>query len=432
MIPNKIKNNRVIQNASWLIVSKIVQSLLGLIIGMISARYLGPSNYGLINYAASVVAFVLPIAQLGFNSVLVQEYTNHPDEEGKIMGTTIVGSLCSSFICIAGVVCFTLIANPGENITTLVCWLYSLMLFFQAFELIVYWFQSKLLSKYTAIVSFIAYLIVSGYKIFLLVSEKSVEWFAISYSIDYFLIAISLFIIYKKLGGQRISCSFSIFKRIFFASKYYIISGLMVTIFGQTDKIMLKLMLGDSVTGYYSAAITVASLSSFVFTAIIDSFRPSIFQHKKDGDVEAYEKSLLKLYSVITYLALAQSIVMTIFSGLIINILYGNDYAPSAIVLQVIVWYSTFSYLGGAKDVWILAEGKQKYLILLNGTGALINVVLNYILINQWGAIGAAIASIITQAFTNIIMPIIIKPLRHNVMLMIKSLNPKVLIGVLK
>mgnify|MGYP003311724305 CR=1 FL=1 len=65
--------NKVLKNASWLITCKIVQSVLGLIISMLTARYLGPANFGVINYAASIVAFATPLMQLGLNSILADE-----------------------------------------------------------------------------------------------------------------------------------------------------------------------------------------------------------------------------------------------------------------------------------------------------------------------------------------------------------------------
>ena len=80
--------------------SKIVQSLLGVIITMLTARYLGPSNYGLINYAASVVAFILPIGQLGLDAILVSEMIKHPQREGQTLGTAMLMSLASSVLCI--------------------------------------------------------------------------------------------------------------------------------------------------------------------------------------------------------------------------------------------------------------------------------------------------------------------------------------------
>ena len=69
---------------------------------------------------------------------------------------------------------------------------------------------------------------------------------------------------------------------------------------------------------------------------------------------------------------------------------------------------------------------------ILNLSGALLNVVLNYILIPVWGIMGASFASLITQFFTNVVMGFIIKPIRRNNALMGKGLNPKYLIEVIK
>ena len=139
--------NKVLKNATWIIACKIVQSLLGLVISMLSARYLGPNGYGLISYAQSVVAFVVPIMQLGLNAIIVQELINEPEKEGETLGTTLVMSFVSSLLCILGVVAFVSIANHGEKMTLLVCALYSVLLIFQALDMTQYWFQAKLLSK---------------------------------------------------------------------------------------------------------------------------------------------------------------------------------------------------------------------------------------------------------------------------------------------
>lgn len=124
--------NRVAKNAVWIIGIKIVQSIVAVLINMLTARYLGPSGFGLITYASSLVAFVFPIMQLGLNNVLVQEMVNDPESEGEILGTSIVLSLISSICCIVGVTSFAFVANPGEPETVIVCFLYSLILIFQA------------------------------------------------------------------------------------------------------------------------------------------------------------------------------------------------------------------------------------------------------------------------------------------------------------
>ena len=155
-------SNRVVKNASWIIICKIIQSLVGLVVSMLCARYLGPSGYGAISYAASLVAFILPLMQLGLRSTLVREIVDEGEGEGVILGTALILNLISSVVCIIGINTFTLIANAGERETLVVVSLYSTSLLFQAFEILQLWFQAKLLSKYTSVVSLIAYLIMSG------------------------------------------------------------------------------------------------------------------------------------------------------------------------------------------------------------------------------------------------------------------------------
>lgn len=424
-------NNKVVKNAGWIIGCRIIQSLLGMVVSMLTARYLGPSNFGLINYAASITAFFVPLVNLGFNSVLVYEITNTPEEEGNILGTTIALSVLSSLLCILGVISFSYIANGNEIETIIVCAIYSVMLIFQATELIRYWFQAKLLSKYSAIVSLFAYFFVSVYKIIMLVFQKSVYWFAASHTLDYLIISVCLVVVYKYIGGNKLCFRLKTAKRILSKSKFYIVSAMMVTIFAQTDKVMLKLMIDDAATGFYSAAVSCASISSFVYTAIIDSFRPVIFQNHKENR-DAFELSLKRLYSIIIYISIIQCIVMSLFSKLIILILYGKAYYPSIIPLKIVVWYTTFSQLGNVRNVWMLANNLQRYLWIINLSGAVTNIILNAILIPLFGVNGAAIASLATAIFTNFIVGFIIRPIRENNHLMIESLNPRLLVDMLR
>lgn len=422
--------NKIVQNASWIIIGKIVQSALAFIVNILTARYLGPSNYGIINYASSIVVFVIPIAYLGFNNTLVQEMTKNPDDEGQILGTSILLSLLSSVACIIGVITFAYISNPGDSITIWVVAIYSMILIFQVLDLIQYWFQAKLLSKYSSIVALIAYTVVSAYKIVLLINKKSVYWFAAANVIDYMLIAIMLLYIYKKLGGKKLSVNFNKGKIMLNRSKHYIVTGLMVAIFSQTDKIMLKQMIDESATGYYSAAISIASVSSFIYVAIIDSFRPVIFQNQEN--TVQFELNLKRLYSIVIYLSLFQSLLMTILSRFIVGILYGKDFSASVSALQIVVWYTTFSYLGSIRNIWMLAKEKQKYLWIINLSGAMLNVVINLLLIPVLGINGAALASLMTQFFTNYVMGFVIKPIRENNRILMESLNPKYISGLIK
>ncbi len=426
-----MNNKRLVGNASWIIACRIIQSVLAFFIGMISARYLGPSNYGLISYAASIVSFVVPITQLGLRNTLVEEVISNPKHEGEIMGTSLAMTVTSSLFGIIGIISFASIANAGERDTIIVCALHSIGLIFQMTELIQYWFQAKLLSKYTSVVSLIAYVGMSAYKVYLLVTQKSIYWFSVTSAVDYLLISVVLIGLYTRLGNQRLSFSLSRARKLVKKSKYYIVSGVMVVMFAQMDKVMIKMIVGDAENGYYSVAVTCAGMAGFVFQAVIDSFRPLIFECKKNNNIIDYEKNMVRLYSIVLYLGVLQSVFFTIFSPFIIGIIYGEKYTASILLLQIITWYSSFAYIGSVRNIWILAENKQKYVLIINLIGVILNLIGNIVLITLMGAVGAAIATVITQIFTNFVLSFIIKPIRPNAGFIIKSLNPKVILGMI-
>ena len=416
--------NKIFKNASWIIVCKILQSILNLFIGMITVRYLGPSNYGLISYAASIAAFFVPIMHLGLTSTLVQELLSDPENEGKILGTSIGMNALTGVISMIGIYAFCMIAHQDEKETIIVCVLYSFTLLFQAAEMSQYWFQAKLMSKYPSIIALIAYIVASIYKIYILISNKDIYWFAITHVIEACVVSLSLMLVYYRLSDKKLGFSFALGKRLFSRSKYYIISGMAVIILQYTDKFMLKNMIGDEVTGYYSVAVMCAGLFSFVYAAIVDSMRPQILQQKKVSE-KKYEESLSILYALIFYISLIQCIITTALADVLVFVLYGEAYMPAVEVLRVSVWVITFSFIGSVTSIWILGENKNRMIVWIGLFGAGTNILLNLIFIPRFGAVGAAFASFLTQLLKNFIFCFLVKPLRHSMTLLLRGINPK-------
>ncbi len=426
-----MEKKQVFNNAKWIIVCKVAQAILQLVIGMISARYFGPSNYGIITYAASIVAFALPIMRLGFDAILVYELIEDPEKEGEIMGSSMLFNIISSFLCILGVSAFVSLVNMGDRETIIVCVLYSISIIFSALEMMQYWFQYKLLSKYSSIIMLIAYFCVSAYKLLLLILKKNIYWFVLSYALEYMIVGVLLIVAYYKKGGGRLSVSFGRAKAMLHKSKHYILANMMNVVYHNTDHIMLTSMVSSAENGFYSAAVTAAGVAQFVFIAIIDSFRPLILLNKKENASE-YNLNISRLYGIITYLSLLQNIVFTIFAPLIIKVLYGAAYAPSVAVLQIITWYRAFAFMGMIRNIWLLAEEKQKLLPKINLAGVVMNCVLNAVMIPYWGACGAALASFLTMFLMNFVLGFILKEVRENNKLILKGISPKFFVKEIK
>ncbi len=417
----KILKNKTFKNAGWLIGGKVVQMMISLVVGLLTARYLGPSNYGLINYAAAYTAFFSSFCTLGINSVLVKEFVDNRGSEGKVIGTALVLKAMASFLSAVTVVCIVSIVDAGETETILVVGLSSLGLIFHIFETINYLFQSHLQSKVTAIASLVAYTLTAVYKVILLITGQSVAWFAFATSVDYICVGIILLVVYRKYYGERLAFSFQYGKQLLSKSYHFILPSLMVAIYGQTDKIMLKQMISDAEIGYYSTALAVCSMWCFVLSAIIDSMYPSIMEaHKTDEEI--FAKRNRQLYAIIFYVSVVVSLILTAFAEWVILLLYGEAYLPSVSPLRIVTWYTAFSYLGVARNAWIVCKEKQKYLKYVYFSAALANVVLNLVFIPLWGASGAAVASLVAQVLTTMVVPFFIKGLRENSKLMIEAI----------
>ena len=233
-----------------------------------------------------------------------------------------------------------------------------------------------------------------------------------------------MIVAYKKHNGPTLKVSWLKAKSLLGRSYHYILSGMMVAIYGQTDKFMLKHMLDETSVGYYSLATTISAMWVFILTAIIDSMYPTILQlHKKDK--EQFDRKNRQLYAIVFYVSVVVGILFCLFGEIIIHIMYGKEFLPAASTLKIVTWYTIFSYLGVARNAWIVCENKQKYLKYMYILAAIANVLLNYLCIPLWGTNGAALASLITQILTSIVIPFFIKNMRPNVKLMLEAIMLK-------
>lgn len=410
-IDKKIFSNKIIKNTGWMIGERIIQMSIGIIIGAITARYLGPSNYGIINYGDAYISFFYAICTLGLDGIIIKELVEKPQKQGITLGTGIMMRMISSLISIIGILIIVFLINPNDKLIISVVFIQSIALLFRSFELIDFWFQSRLESKYVTMIKSISYIVISIYKVTILVMGKNVLWFAFSTTLDVCIISVLMVYSYIKFGGQKFKFCFNSSKNMLKVSYHFILSGLMISIYGQIDKIMIGKMLGADLVGLYSIGITICGMWYFIPGAIIASLRPSIVEIR-NIDKKAYEKKLKQLYAIIIWLGIFYAIFINLFSKYIIVILYGKEYIGGIAPLNISVWYGIFAMLGSARDIWMICEGYQKYTKYFSLIGALSNIILNAILIPSMGIIGAAIATLSTQIITGFLVTFMFKETR--------------------
>lgn len=413
--------NKEISNAGWIIGERIVQMILSLIVGILSARYLGPGNYGSLNYTASFITFFSSIATLGMDGVIIKKMIVQPDKEGSFLGGSIILRFIASVLSSVLAVAVVAVLNPGDKEKIVLITLQSIQLLFLVLNIFDSWFQRYLQSKFISIAKIIAAVLVMGYKLYLLITAKSVAWFAFSNSLTTIIISLVLLVFYKKNKGPRLLWDIRSGVYVLKDSYHYIFSGLMVALYGQMDKIMIGKMLSDTDVGLYTTGIAICSMWVFVPIAVINSFRPTIISLKQSGNTELYNLRLRQLYSFIIWMCIGVSIVICVLAPIIISVLYGEDYIGSVNTLRIAIWCETFSMIGTARGIWILAEDKNKYVKYYLAIGVIVNFILNIVMIPTLGIEGAAIATLATQFTTSMLAPLLFKATREHTKIVLES-----------
>lgn len=421
-IINRLVKSKFIHNTGWIMFAQIYQMVLSLLIGVISARYLGPSNYGTINYAASYISFFTIACALGLEGIVVKDMVDNRDNEGVILGSSIVMRLIAGFFSMIAVCVIAAVVNPGDKLLLVVVFLQSLVLLFNSFHIIDFWYQSLLQSKVSSVIKCIAYTGMSVYRVWLLVTAKSVEWFAFSTSLDSLIIAVLFMYRYKKDGEHKLKFCPSMSKHLIGLSYHLIISSLMAVIYNQMDRLMIGKIIDQTHVGYYAAASTICHMWVFIPQALANSARPLIME-LKGKDEELYIRRIKQLTGVTFWLGVFFAVAVTLLSHFIIDILYGADYAQARGPLLFIIWSTVFSSLSYTRSIWMISENKQKYNKQILICGVVVNLVLNSIGIPTVGINGAAAATLATEITCCLIAPLLFKETREYVGYVVSSFN---------
>lgn len=413
---------RYFANTSWMFVEQILRMVAGLLVGIWVARYLGPTQFGVFSYAIAFTALFGSIAKLGLDGIVVRELVRDPDRRDLYMGTAFWLKLVGS-IAMLIVMAFVVRLTSNDGITNIYIFIIGAGALFQSFEVVDFYFQSKVLSRFVSICKLTQLFISSLLKIYLVVAGADLIWFVLVSLIDQITLAISLFCAYRyqKIGSFYRHFDLATANQLLRDSWPLIISGLVVIIYMRIDQIMIKEILGEREVGVYSAATRISEVWYFMPMLLTNSLFPSIVNARQVSE-ELYCKRLQKLFELMFLMAFLVAFVLTFFSHFIISTLYGENYIEAAGVFSIHIWAGVFVFLGVGAGKWFLAENLQRLNFYRILGGGVLNILLNLILIPKYGINGAAYATIVSQAFASVFLNFVHKKSRKLFVMQIKSI----------
>ena len=409
-------------NTAWLMGEKVLRMFMGLFVGIWVARYLGPEQFGLLSYAQSFVFLFTAMATLGLDSIVVRELIKDSSQRNVLLGTAFALKLIGS-ICILPLLWFGVQFTSNNSYTNLLIFIIASGTIFQSFNVIDFYYQSSVMSKYVAFANTISLAISSIIKIVLILNQASLLAFAIVGVFDAVILSLGLIYFYwQKTQHSLREWRFDrvVAKRLLKDSWPLIISSVMISMYIKIDQIMIKEMLDSNAVGQYAAAVRISEAWYFIPMAICNSIFPAILNAKKVSK-KLYYQRLQSLYSLMISLAIVVAIPISLFSNIIIDLLYGSEYLLSGQILIIHIWAGLFVGIGVASNKWMISEGLQAYSVLNTTIGTFINMILNYLLINKIGVLGAALSTVITYAFASYFLQFFFKATRKNFYAVIQS-----------
>jgi O-antigen/teichoic acid export membrane protein len=404
---NYFKNNaafiRYLKNTCWIIGEQYLRIITGLFVGIWVARYLGPEQFGQYSYAFAFTAIFGGIAKLGLDGIMVRELVNHPEMRDTYLGTAFWLKVIGAFVVMGSMVAIVPFTN-NDTTTNLFIFIITAGLIFQSFEVVEFYFQSQVLAKLVAICKVIQLALSSMIKIYLLLNEAELIYFVVVTTFDMLSLAVSYYVAYKVRENLAFYKYFDIkiAKQLLKYSWPLIFSSIVVSVYMRIDQIMIKEMLGEHEVGIYSAAVRLSEAFYFIPVLITASLFPAILNAKNQSE-ELYRIRMQRLYTLMVWLAIAIAVPMSFLADWLILLLFGHEYKDAGQVLMIHIWSSIFVFIGVAASKWVIAENFLKNALLRTSMAALLNIVLNIILIKWYGVLGAAVGTLLSMMFANFI-----------------------------
>ncbi|MBS1532634.1 MAG: flippase [Bacteroidetes bacterium] len=408
------------KNTGALFVGRVGSLAIKMIVGIALANYLGRGQNGILTGGIVYIYFFSAIATLGLDQFIVKELHAFPDSRDKILGTALGMKLMAGLLCIP-LIWLAFQIYPAKGTPYGYVFILSFIGIIQAFTVIDSYFQSQVQSKYIMQVQIAGNLVSAAIKLALIFTKMPLVYFVYAYALDFLLISIGYYFTYQRNDRNIFKWTYdsALAKKLLLYSWPLIISGIMVALYMKIDAIMLQNMKGVKEAGAYQTVANLSEAWNFVPSVIVTSLFPAILNARRD-DMNRYNKRIQHLYDLMVYLSVPVAIVITFASPLIYK-LYKHEYAYAAPVLSVHIWSGVFVFLGAANSQYLIAEDLNTLTFLRTGFGAIVNIVLNLILIPKMGMMGAAIATLAAYAGAAFFVLVIPKVNKQGVM-MLRSL----------
>ena len=404
---------KIIRNVFWATTGKVVTLLSTLFVGILVARYLGPEQYGLMNYIISIVALFGVFSTFGTTEIIIRELSKKDLSKEEIIGTSFLLRIVLAGITFVGIATYLMLSDETTE-TSLMILIYAFTIFFSCFDVIRHYFTSIVQNEYVVKSEIARTVIGALIKIVLLIIRAPLSAFIMALSFDFFLLASGYVLAYKKKVGSLFEWKFNkdFGRKLLTTSFPLLISSAAVIVYQRIDQVMINRMLDNEQLGYFSTAASFMGVVTFIPAIMVQTISPILIRYKKE-DERLYEQEAQRMMNVTTWLTIIVSCILSFLSYYIIRYTYGIEYLAAVPVMQILVFKAVGIALTTTGGQLIVIENIHQVAFIRNILSCFVCIICNYFFIPRWGIIGSAWATIITVIFTGGIANVFIPRYNH-------------------
>lgn len=394
----------------YLIFSVFIGAGSGFLVQLYLAKVLSVNDYGIYTSVINLVNLVAPIIAFGVSSFLLRAYSEegkHASRWMKVVIQKLVVTTTFGFVILQS---WSYYKNGLDYYFLIYCFffVYMVSLSYNSFTTLKYQLEEnyKLLSiwqlapKLLMLVSLI---------LVLTIRTPNIYNVAVAYSLSAIIVILMSILSLKQLtkaelkihtpSNIKLNSNEVNLLELLKNSYPYGLSGLFYLIYYQSDILILSYYLDYTEVGYYGFSLVFVTAVCLIPTVYFLTFRL-----KKIHTLAAKDKiALKKTYQLhIKYSVIVGILFFSIFIICIkpfITIVFGNKYEPALYILYSLAIYIPIKFLTLNSDSIMHTKGLVESKVRIMGIAALLNLLINFIAIPNFGAMGAVTSTILTELF---------------------------------
>jgi O-antigen/teichoic acid export membrane protein len=388
---------KIAKNTIVLIAATIISRVLGFFYVMYIARYLGAEGFGILSFALAFTGIFGVFTDLGLGPLTVREVARDKSLAKKYLNNISVMKIILVTITFALIaIAINLLDYPEQTIKTV--YLISLSVVFNSFTGMFYSiFRAFEKMEYQSLGQILNSILMLVGVLFAISQRFSVIGFASLYfMISVVALVYSFVISICKFVKPKMEVDWNFWGPTIKEALPFGLTGISGMLYTYTDTIMLSLMKGDEVVGWYNAAYKLMLILLFIPGVINMAIFPSMsrfYISSKNSLKLMYEKYFKFMFMI----GIPIGIGTTLLADRIILLIFGIGYTQSIIALQVLIWTMVLTFTGAAFVELFESINRQIVITKISGICVIVNILLNLFLIPKFSYVGASVATLITE-----------------------------------